>query len=117
MEVFANYWALMITALAITAMCIWIMVDFTRQPKEEQIEKVREWLLYACTMAEKELGAGSGQLKLRLCYDWFLGRFPALAKVISFDFFSDLVDEALEQMRGMLASNKAIKAIVEGEVE
>lgn len=117
MEVFANYWALMITALAITAMCIWIMVDFTRQPKEEQIEKVRKWMLVAVTLAEQKYGSSTGQLKLHYAYDLFIQRFPAVAKVISFDFFADLVDESLKEMRKMLESNKAIKAIVEGEAE
>ena len=117
MDVFANYWALAIMLAVITAMCIWIMVDFARQPKEKQIEQVREWMLYACTLAEAELGSGSGQLKLRYVYDLFHQRFPVLAKVISFDFFSDLVDEALKEMRKMLENNKAIKAIVEGESE
>lgn len=115
MEFFAQNWFLMVASLAVTLMCIWIMVDFTRQPKEEQLEKVREWLLYACTMAEAELGSGSGQLKLRLCYDWFLERFPALAKVISFASFSVMVDGALDKMREMLATNSAIRSIVEGE--
>ena len=115
MDVFANYWALAITAVAITAMCVWIMVDFARQPKEKQIEQVREWMLVAVTFAEQKYGGSTGQLKLHYVYDLFIQRFPAIAKVISFGFFSDLVDEALKEMRKMLESNKAIKAIVEGE--
>ena len=115
MEFFAQNWFLMVASLAVTLMCIWIVVDFSRQPKEEQIEKVREWLLVAVTFAEQKYGSSTGQLKLRYVYDLFIQRFPAIAKVISFDFFSDLVDEALKEMRKMLENNKAIKAIVEGE--
>ena len=115
MEFFVENWFLFVAAIAVTAMCIFVMVDFKRQPREEQLEQVREWLLYAVTLAEQELGKSSGQLKLRLCFDLFLQRFPALSKVITFDRFSELVDDALEQMRGMIAANKAIRDIVEGE--
>lgn len=115
MSTYVANFCLILAALAVIILCIILVVDFSRQPKEKQIEQLREWLLYACTMAEAQLGGGSGQLKLRLCYDWFLERFPWLAKVIDFDWFSELVDDALEQMRGMLETNSAIKAIVEGD--
>ena len=65
------------------------------------------------TEAEKELGSGTGQLKLRQVYDLFVQRFPAVAAVISFDTFSGWVDEALEQMREMLAKNEQVAAYVE----
>lgn len=81
-------------------------VDFTDA-------KIKEWLLYAVTEAEKELGGGTGQLKLRQVYDLFVQRFPAVAAVISFDTFSGWVDEALEQMREMLAKNEQVAAYVE----
>lgn len=108
-------WVLIVAAIAVIGMSIYVMVDFKRKPREEQIDQLKEWLLYAVVEAERVLGGGTGQLKLRFVYDMFVERFPWLAKVISFDWFSELVDDALEQMRGMLASNKAIKAIVEGD--
>lgn len=60
------------------------------------------------------MAAELGRLKLRQVYDLFVTRFPWLAKMISFDMFSGLVDEALEEMRSMLDSNQAVKAFVEG---
>jgi hypothetical protein len=74
---------------------------------------VKEWLLYAVIQAEKDLGSGTGQIKLRYVWDMFLKTFPALASVVSFEMFSALVDEALEQMRHLLATNKDIEAYVE----
>ena len=74
-----------------------------------------EWLLYAVTKAEKELGAGTGKLKLRYVYDMFVARFEWLAKVITFDMFSMMVDEALEQMRTMLDSNEAVQKLIANE--
>lgn len=46
----------------------------------------------------------------------FVARFTWLAKVISFEAFSLMVDEALEKMKTMLASNKAVQNLVTGEV-
>lgn len=106
---------LIAAALAVIGLSIYILWDFSRKPREEQIEQVREWLLWAVTRAEKELGGGTGQIKLRYVYDMFVRRFPVLVRVISFSWFSELVDEALEEMRKMLEENKAIKAIVEGD--
>ena len=34
---------------------------FVKMPSDKQLNKVREWLLYAVTKAEKELGGGTGQ--------------------------------------------------------
>ena len=72
-------------------------------------------LLYAVTKAEKELGGGTGQIKLRYVYDMFVARFAWLARVISFEAFSMMVDEALERMKKMLESNKAMQTLVSGE--
>ena len=65
--------------------------------------------------AEKELGGGTGQIKLRYVYDMFVARFAWLARVISFEAFSMMVDEALERMKKMLESNKAMQTLVSGE--
>ena len=39
----------------------------------------------------------------------------AIAKVITFDMFSMMVDEALEQMRTMLDSNEAVQKLIANE--
>ena len=88
---------------------------FVKMPSDKQLNKVREWLLYAVTKAEKELGGGTGQIKLRYVYDMFVARFTWLARVISFEAFSMMVDEALERMKKMLESNKAMQTLVSGE--
>lgn len=78
--------------------------------------KVKEWLKYAVTMAEKELGSGTGQLKLREVYDWFLEMFPVFGKIVPFSIFSKWVDLALEWMREQLENNNNISKYV-NEVE
>lgn len=110
---FIENWYFIVTAIVMVVMAGVICWNFFKLPAKEQMAKVKEWLLYAVTEAEKELGGGTGQLKLRQVYDLFVQRFPAVAAVISFDTFSGWVDEALEQMREMLAKNENVAAYVE----
>lgn len=76
--------------------------------------KAKEWLKYAVCVAEEELGSGTGQLKLRMVYDMFVEKFPALASVLPFNIFSKWVDLALEWMREQLEKNEMIKLKIEG---
>ena len=108
-----NWFMLVVMAVAIAAIIIAIK-KFFGLPKEEQLAKVREWLLYAVTMAEKEYGGGTGKLKLRYVYDLFLSKFNWIAMIITFEQFSELVDKALEEMRPMLEQNGRVANIVNG---
>ena len=109
-----NY-AMIIGAICIGACAGIAIYKFYLLPTNDQLNKVREWLLIAVSQAEKELGGGTGQLKLRMVYGMFIDKFPWLVRVIAFDKFSQLVDEALEQMKEMLQNNKAVKEYIEGE--
>lgn len=83
-------------------------------PSDEMLDNVVQWLVGAVTDAEKDLGGGTGALKLRQVYDLFLLRFPKLAHLIPFELFSVLVDEALVIMDEMVKNNPKVKAYVEG---
>lgn len=85
---------------------------FAKLTEEEQIEKLKEWLLYAVIQAEQEFGSGTGDLKLRMVYDWFIDRFKIMSVFLTFDSFCELVDEALENMKEMLASNEEINSFI-----
>ena len=113
MEWIANYWPLLIALVAVLAVVIFAICKFAKQPRPEQLTKVREWLLYAVTAAQKEFGSGTGQIKLRYVYDKFLTKFPAFAPIISFELFSNLVDEALVKFKEILETNKKIQNYVE----
>lgn len=115
MKWIAENWSLLVVVLSLAILLIVYVKKFVEMPSDAQIKKVKEWLLYAVVMAEKELGGGTGQLKLRYVYNLFVERFPALVSVVSFEMFSHLVDEALTQMRHLLDTNLDIKAYVEGE--
>ena len=112
MEFIINNWYLIVALLAVGAFIGIMVYRFFKLPRTEQLKKVRKWLLGAVTDAEKDLGSGTGQLKLRRVYDLFIQRFSWLAKIVSFERFSDLVDEALDEMRELIAKNEAVAAYV-----
>lgn len=115
MEWIIENWFIIVGGLAILFFFGMSIYTFFGLPTDKQIEKVKEWLKYAVTLAEKELGEKTGQLKLRMVYDMFISKFPAVAKAVSFELFSSWVDEALGWLNGQLESNKAIVATVKGE--
>lgn len=104
MEFLTNNWVLMVCSFAL---CIYIgfaVYGFIRQPKAEQVAAAKQWLLWAVNQAESELGNihGTGPLKLRMCYDLFVTKFPWLARIISFETFAQWVDEALDALETYL---------------
>lgn len=105
-------WQLIIIAIAVVAVAIYVVYAFVKMPRSAQISRLQEWLLYAVAEAEKSLGSGTGQLKLRYVYDMFVGRFSALARIISFEAFSLLVDKALDKFNELLSSNKKVDEYV-----
>ena len=99
-----------VVALAVAG---YTMYKFYHLPSSTQLAKVKEWLIFACMEAEKELGSGTGQLKLRMVYDMFLTKFSWLSKYITFEKFSGLVDDSLTKFKNMLGSNDSVKKLVE----
>ena len=117
MNFLAENWVLLVVLLCSVCVVGYALVHFFSLPTKTQIQKVKEWLLYAVALAEKELGGGTGQLKLRYVYDLFLTRFPSLSSIISFDVFSGLVDEVLVEFRHILSTNDNIKTLIEDKKE
>lgn len=81
---------------------------FFKLSREKQIQILKEWLILAVIQAEKELGGGTGQVKLRYVYDMFIDKFKFLSQVITFEQFSSYVDEALETMKKMINTNQNV---------
>ena len=73
---------------------------------------IKQWLLFIVIEAEKELGGGTGAVKLRFVYDKFIKRFKFMSKIISFEMFSQLVDESLKIMREMIQNNPNVAAYI-----
>jgi len=109
-----EYWWLIVVIIAAVAVGGTAIYSFIKLPSSKQIEAVKEWLLYWVLQAEASLGGGTGKIKLSMVYDAFVQRFPWLAKMVSFETFSLMVDEVLEKMRDMLQSNPALLETVKG---
>ena len=77
----------------------------------------KNWLVWAVSEAEKMLGSGTGQLKLRYAYNAAIKSFPILAKLIPFSIFSKLVDSALDVMRDMIENNDSIAEAILNQIE
>lgn len=116
-EFIVNYWWLLVIAVAVIVVGGYALYVFIKMPTSSQILKVKEWLLYAVAKAEKELGSGTGQLKLRYVYDMFIAKFPHLVQAISFESFSLLVDEVLNKFRSMLETNKNVQQYVSDQTK
>jgi hypothetical protein len=109
-----NNWVILVVLVCIVIFVIWFVYNFITAPAGSQLAKVKEWLLLAVVEAEKQLGGGTGALKLRYVYDWFISKFPFTAKILSFSTFSKLVDAALDKMKHLLQTNQKVEAYVEG---
>ena len=103
-----EYWFLIIIAIAVISTIAIKVYTWLKQPTSDQLKNVKEWLLYAVAKAERELGSGTGQLKLRYVYNMFVEKFPAIAIFITFEDFSKMVDEALDKFNELLKENTAI---------
>lgn len=107
----------LIVALAACGAAIGVAIYlFVGLPTEKQIEKVKEWLIWACIEAERLLQSGTGQLKLREVWNMFCSvpTFSWIAKIISFDIFSLWVTDALKAAKAMLINNKTLADYVYG---
>ena len=98
-----------VVAILIGIFVLW----FVKLGREKQIQIIQEWLLLAVVKAEKELGSGTGQIKLRFVYDLFLDKFKFISMFITFVQFSDLVDMALITMKEMISNNNQVKDYIE----
>ena len=83
-------------------------VAFIKLSEEKKIANIKEWLKLVVVEAEKTLGGGTGQLKLRYVYNQAVTQFPWIASLVSFETFSIWVDEALDWMKEQLEQNQAI---------
>ena len=75
MKFITENWFVLVAFVAVAAAGGYAVYTFVKMPSDKQLKKVREWLLYAVTKADKELGGGTGQIKLRYVDDMFVPRF------------------------------------------
>lgn len=107
-------WSLLVVVIAAVALGYLYFKKFKNSPTEQQIKMIKEWLLAVVIEAERMFGSKTGKIKLSWAYSCFIDAFPALAEIVTFEMFSALVDEVLEQMRAILESNENAKNYVGG---
>lgn len=110
-------WFLVVALLAVVAVIIAAIYKFFELPTAKQKAKIKEWLVWACIEAEKALQSGTGQLKLRQVYDMFCSvpAFTGVAKLISFNTFSDWVKDSLAAAKDMIVRNSNLATYVYGD--
>lgn len=104
MDIMINILFVLLAIVIVGFIGVW----FFKLEKEKQIKILQEWLLLAVVQAERVLGSGTGQIKLRYVYDLFLQRFKFLPQIITFEQFGLFVDEALTTMKVMIQNNKCV---------
>ena len=114
MEWIVNNWSLIVVLIAVIVCAIVYVKKFLNKPTDEQINALKEWMLWITLEAERQLGGGTGKAKLRFCYNEFCKTFSWMAKIMTFDEFSCLIDSVLIDMRKLLETNEAIKGFVNG---
>jgi len=103
-----NYWQVIIVAII-------LIVVIIIKLKEMWNGNIIEWLVSICAEMERELGPGTGRLKLAGAYEIFINTFPIASKFMSAEFFAVLVDEALEILDETIAQNDKIKRYIENK--
>lgn len=110
-------WFLIVALIACGTVVISLVVRFLGMPTEKQKSKVKEWLIWACIEAERALQSGTGQLKLREVWSTFCAvpTFTWVARIITFELFSEWVSDALVEVKQMLISNNTLAEYVYGK--
>lgn len=97
--------------IAVIIVAVLVIVLAIKQPK-----KVKKWLIYAVSIAEKELGGGTGPLKLLQVYNDFVEKYPVLKVLVSFETFEGWVKIALEKMEEMLKEKEEVKEVIRPDI-
>jgi hypothetical protein len=112
MEFIIQNWYIALALIALGVVGTLTVQRFWTLPLSAKLDIVRNWLVWAVTRAERELGSGTGPAKLRYVYDLMAQRLPWATLIIPFETFKAMVDEALVIMREMAEKNPAIAAAI-----
>lgn len=104
MKWLVDNWSLIVTVLAVI---VYFLLN--------GVQSVKNYLLIAVTLAEQDLGSGTGRLKLSKVYSEFVSAYPIFSKILPFPVFSAIVDSVLVEMRKLLESNKNVQDYVGGK--
>lgn len=78
-------------------------------------KSLKDWLLYACTIAEREFGSKTGQLKLKYVWSMACEQFKFLTTFLTFEKFSKMVDDCLIDFRHLIETNDHIAGYINSD--
>ena len=106
-----NVYTILIVAIFLIAACF-VSVKFLHLTPEEQLKKIKLILLDLTLKAESALGSNTGKAKRAQVYALFKEKCPIITAFMTEAFFDKILDETLEEMRNLLASNKDLKDVL-----
>lgn len=107
-------WVYVFILLILGLLTGYAIIRFMKLTPKQQLKKVKIALLYMVTEAEKELKSKTGRIKRAMVWEWLVERFPIVTLFITKEQYDKLLDQALEEFRKMLESNKELYNYVYG---
>lgn len=112
-EFLLKYGNLILVLVILVVALVAAIINFFKLPPKQRLKNVKEWLLLVVMQAEQIYGGGTGVIKLRYAYEEFITKFPDLAKILPFEKFSEMVDDALDTLEELIEDNPKLASIVE----
>lgn len=97
--IIANPAIIIVTIVIIIALCIWLYKN-----KKGLIYKAA---LYAVTKAEETWGSDTGKIKFAEVYTYIKKEFPIITFFFTEKQLTDVIEEALIEMKNILAAKQA----------
>lgn len=116
MKFITENWFVIVAIAAMGGSIGYAIYTFCKMPPEKQLNKVREWLLYAVTTRKRnwEQEQEKSSCGMYMTCSW--RGLTGLQRSSRSTCFSMMVDDALEQMKTMLEENEAAQKFVAGDV-
>ena len=97
------YIILGVIGAAVLAFVIYKIVQIAKMKPEERKELIKTYLKGLVAEAEKQIGAGNGDLKLAQVEEWFNKKAPMVLKIVlsilGKENLKDLIEDALKEIK------------------
>lgn len=97
------YIILGVIGAAVLAFVIYKVIQIAKMKPEERRELIKTYLKGLVAEAEKQIGAGNGDLKLAQVEEWFNKKAPMILKIVlsilGKENLKDLIEDALKEIK------------------
>jgi hypothetical protein len=97
------YIILGVIGAAVLAFVIYKIIQIAKMKPEERKELIRTYLKGLVAEAEKQIGAGNGNLKFAQVEEWFNKKAPMVLKIVlsilGKESLKDLIEDALKEIK------------------